>query len=88
MGPSWETLITLPKWDAAVAGLGIALMPDWSVRDDLASGRLVRILPGYRVSYIDFDNGIYAVFQKSRHLSAKVRSFIDFLADAFSSRLA
>lgn len=72
---------------ATQAGIGIALMPDWSVRDDLAAGRLVRLLPEYRVSYIDFDNGIYAVFQKSRHLSAKVRSFIDFLADTFAQRL-
>ena len=63
-------------------------MPDWSVRDDLAAGRLRRILPDYRVSYIEFDNGIYAVFQKSRHMSAKVRSFIDFLAESFAARLA
>jgi DNA-binding transcriptional LysR family regulator len=74
--------------NATLAGVGVALMPDWSVRDHLASGRLVRLLPEYRVSHIEFDNGIYAVFQKSRHMSAKVRAFIDYLAAAFEQRLA
>jgi DNA-binding transcriptional LysR family regulator len=72
---------------ATLAGVGVALMPDWSVRNELAAGRLVRLLPEYRVSHIEFDNGIYAVFQKSRHMSAKVRVFIDFLAQAFEERL-
>jgi DNA-binding transcriptional LysR family regulator len=73
---------------AVLAGVGIALMPDWSVRDDLAAGRLRQLLPGYRVSHIEFDNGIYAVFQKSKHMSAKVRAFIDYLAGAFERRLS
>ena len=72
---------------ATLAGAGVALMPDWSVRDDLAAGRLRRILPGYRASHVEFDNGIYAVFQKSRHMSAKVRAFIEYLAEAFEARL-
>jgi DNA-binding transcriptional LysR family regulator len=72
---------------ATLSGVGIALMPDWSVRNDLAAGRLVRLLPEYRVSHIEFDNGIYAVFQKSRYMTAKVRAFIDFLVDAFEERL-
>jgi len=72
---------------ATLAGIGIALMPDWSVRDHLAAGRLRRVLPEYRVSHIEFDNGIYAVFQKSRYMSAKVRAFIDYLATAFEQRL-
>lgn len=72
---------------ATLSGIGVALMPDWSIRDHLAGGRLRRILPGYRVSHMEFDNGIYAVFQKSRHMSAKVRVFIDWLAEAFARRL-
>jgi DNA-binding transcriptional LysR family regulator len=73
---------------ATLAGVGIALMPDWAVRDHLADGTLRRILPAHRASHIEFDNGIYAVFQKSRHMSAKVRAFIDYLAAAFEKRLA
>jgi DNA-binding transcriptional LysR family regulator len=62
-------------------------MPDWAVRDPLADGRLHRLLPHYRVSHIEFDNGVYAVYQRT-HMSAKVRAFIDFLAEAFKRRLA
>jgi DNA-binding transcriptional LysR family regulator len=72
---------------ATLSGVGIALMPDWSVRDHLAAGRLRRLLPEYRVSHVEFDNGSYAVFQKSKHMSAKVRAFIDYLAAAFAQRL-
>ncbi|CAH1690429.1 Transcriptional regulator, LysR family [Hyphomicrobiales bacterium] len=71
-GPALRTL--------ALADAGIILMPDWSVMHDLRAGTLVSILPGYRVSYGSFDNGVYAVYQQSRHLSAKVRAFVDFLA--------
>lgn len=71
---------------ATLASVGIALMPDWAVRDQLADGRLQRLLPHYRVSHIEFDNGVYAVYQRT-HMSAKVRAFIDFLAETFKQRL-
>lgn len=71
---------------AALAGVGIALMPDWAVQDDLRSGRLRRLFPRHRVSHTEFDNGIFAVYQKTRHKSAKVRLFVEFLADLFSER--
>ena len=69
--------------DLALAHAGIILMPDWSVRDDIATGALVRVLPEFRVSYGAFENGVYAVYQGSRHLSAKVRLFVDFLSERF-----
>lgn len=69
--------------EMARAGLGIALLPDWSVRKDIAEGRLVRLLDGYSVSHIDFDNGVYAVFPASRQTSVKLRLFIDYIAEVF-----
>ena len=65
------------------SGVGIGLLPDWSVHRDLAEGRLVRIFPEYKVSHIDFENGVYAVFPKSRRTSVKLRMFIDFLTSVF-----
>lgn len=72
---------------AVRAGVGIALMPDWSIREDLASGRLKHLFPDHRATHMEFENGVYAVYQKSRHMSAKVRVFIDFLATLFKTQL-
>ena len=68
---------------ATRAGVGVSLMPDWAIRDDIASGRLQRLLANYRISHIEFDNGVYAVYQQSRNLAAKVRAFLDFLETTF-----
>ena len=64
---------------AALAGLGIIWQPTFLIGDDLRAGRLVPLLPGYRMPDID----VLAVYPSRRHLSAKVRVMIDFLADAF-----
>lgn len=68
---------------AMLADQGLAVMPDWAVRSEIESGKLVRLLPQYKVSHIEFDNGIYAVFQQSRQVPSKVRVFIDYLAGYF-----
>jgi DNA-binding transcriptional LysR family regulator len=72
---NWEVL---REW--AVAGLGVALKSTWDVRKHLEDGSLVPLLPGY-----DFgtDVAIYAVYPHRRHLPAKTRVFIDFLAESF-----
>ncbi len=72
---------------ATLAGLGIALMPDWSIADHLGDGRLRRLFPKHRVSFEAFENGVYAVYQKSRHQSKKVRAFVEFLTPLFRQRV-
>jgi DNA-binding transcriptional LysR family regulator len=61
---------------AARAGLGIAWLPDFYVRDDLAEGRLVRCLEADEVDPL----GIWVVYPHHRHLSLKVRIVVDHLA--------
>jgi len=63
----------------AVAGVGITLEPDFIVAPDVRAGRLVRLLRDYAPPVI----GITAAYPSRRHLSAKVRAFIDFLAVRF-----
>ena len=65
---------------AALAGLGIIWQPTFLIGPDLRAGRLVPLLPGYRVPDID----VLAVYPSRRHLSAKVRAMIDFLAEEFA----
>ncbi|MEC4595027.1 MULTISPECIES: LysR family transcriptional regulator [Nitrospirillum] len=64
---------------AALAGQGIIWQPTFLIGDDLRAGRLVPVLPDHRIPDID----ILAVYPSRRHVSAKVRALIDFLADAF-----
>ncbi len=68
------------------AGLGIALMPDWAVHEDLRTARLRRLFPDHRVSHVEFDDGVYAVYQRSRHMSPKIRVFVDFIGAVFRDR--
>jgi DNA-binding transcriptional LysR family regulator len=63
---------------AAVAGLGVVLMPGFLVCDDLRAGRLEPVLRAFEPDLA----GIHAVYPHNRHLSAKVRAFIDHLVDA------
>ena len=64
----------------AVAGVGITLEPDFIVAPDVRAGRLVTLLPGYAPPSIP----INAVYPSRRHLSAKVRTFVDFLVEWFA----
>ncbi|MCQ4159026.1 LysR family transcriptional regulator [Roseomonas sp. GC11] len=66
----------------AIAGHGIALLDDYTVEHDRAAGRLVRLLPEWRVSNtVHFGSGIYAVFHPAKMLPAKTRAFLDFMAE-------
>lgn len=61
----------------ALAGLGLAVLPEWLVLDDLANGRLVRVLPQYSLA----PQPVHVLFPNSAHLPRKSRVFIDFLAE-------
>ena len=60
---------------AAEHGAGIAMLPTFIVGDSIRTGRLDRILEDYECPSV----GIHAVYSSSRHLTAKVRTVIDFL---------
>ncbi|HIG8795730.1 TPA: LysR family transcriptional regulator [Raoultella terrigena] len=59
----------------ALAGSGVALLPEWLVASALAQGRLVHLLP--ELSFPP--QGVYAVYPDARHVPTRVRAFIDFL---------
>jgi DNA-binding transcriptional LysR family regulator len=63
---------------AAVAGVGIALLPEWVSREPLASGQLVRVLPDWESR----EGIVHLVFTSKRGLLPGVRAVIDFLAQA------
>ncbi|KAG1320582.1 hypothetical protein G6F63_014189 [Rhizopus arrhizus] len=59
----------------AEAGCGVAALPDWLLEEPLARGVLQRVLPTISLP----PQPVYAVYPGTRHVSAKVRRFIDFL---------
>lgn len=66
---------------AAVGGLGIALLARWLVHEDLRAGRLVQVLEDYEVNPGPMDVALYALYQANRRGSESIRSFIDLLAE-------
>ncbi len=67
---------------AAVAGVGIVVLPTFMVGQALSSGALKTLLLDCYTS----ESNVYAVYPQNRHLSPKVRAFVDFLADRFGPR--
>ena len=73
-----EPLITM-----AENGLGITCLPDFAVRQQLADGTLVEILP----EFTEHTGQFRALWPSSRYLSPKVRAFVDFMgAHLFASK--
>ena len=60
---------------AAIAGVGIAYLPDFEMEDALLSGELVRILPDYIAPSVT----VYAVYPSRQFLPEKTRAVVDFL---------
>lgn len=67
---------------AALAGLGIAAAGEFIVRDALASGELVAVLPGYRMTARE----LFVLYPQSRHIPLKVRAFIDFTVALYGNK--
>lgn len=64
---------------AALAGMGLMLQSSFTVQDDFACGRLVRLLPCCDMAQLS----VMMVYPSRRLLSAKVRGFVDFMAAEF-----
>ncbi|MFN3659353.1 MAG: LysR family transcriptional regulator [Pseudolabrys sp.] len=70
-----NSALTLRK--AAVAGLGITLVPRYCVAEDLAAGALVPVLPRYRVA----PRALLAVYPRMPSVPRKLEAFVDFLKE-------
>lgn len=65
---------------AALDGLGMVMLADWLIQDDLDAGKLVAVLTDYQVNPAEMDVGIYAVYPASRRGAKKIQVFTDMLA--------
>ncbi|MGE8687394.1 MAG: LysR family transcriptional regulator [Achromobacter sp.] len=63
--------------DVALAGLGIACLPDYMVRKAIGQGALVTLLD----AYVEHQGTFWLLWPSSKHLAPKLRAFIDFMVD-------
>ncbi|THH38495.1 LysR family transcriptional regulator [Aliishimia ponticola] len=68
---------------ATLAGAGLSINSLWSVADDIAAGRLHRVLPEWR---LNDQSVLWLVYPKSNVLTPKTRLFIDFLIERLGQR--
>lgn len=82
--PSVDAFVALNDGEAyaaaALGGLGVALAPSFLVDDALADGRLLRLLEDWTTDPLP----VYVMYPQNRHLSAKVRVFVDWVAELFA----
>jgi len=70
--------------DAAMAGIGIALLPEFIVAGALASGRLIEVLD----QFVSPPLTLYAVYPQHRQSSVTIRAFTQFLRERFAQTAA
>lgn len=68
--------------EAAIAGLGVICEPNFIMHDAIKRGLLTAVLSDYKWYNMD----IYAIYPQTKHLSIKVRTFIDFLIGRFGTK--
>lgn len=61
----------------ALAGSGVALLPEWLVAIALREQKLVQVVPEFTFPH----QGVFAVYPDAQHVPTKVRAFIDFLRE-------
>ncbi|MEM8512510.1 DNA-binding transcriptional LysR family regulator [Massilia sp. MP_M2] len=75
---------TLAVREAVLQGVGLSVLPDFAIADDLATGRLIHVLPQWQLPV----GGIHVVFPSARFRPVKVRAFVDVLASQEKARYA
>lgn len=70
--------------ESALRGLGIGMLPAYTVVDDLRQGSLVQLLPAWNSPEI----GIFAILPTARFVDAKTRAWIDLLKDELPDAVA
>ncbi|MDA1022820.1 MAG: LysR family transcriptional regulator [Proteobacteria bacterium] len=78
---NFETSNGIALHRAAIAGIGLIRAGNFTVAQSIRKGLLVSILDDFDAAT---EANVYAVYLHNRHLSAKVRAFVDFLVEAFS----
>ena len=78
---SWQSNNGYALLAAALKGIGLVQLPEFYVYEDIKAGRLVEVMSTSQPT----DSAVWAVYPSSRHLSPKVRLFVDELVSLFEN---
>lgn len=69
----------------ALDGMGLALLPDWLVHEDIHSGALVSLFSEYAVTATDYDSAVWLLYPSREYVPLKTRVFMDHLLESLRS---
>lgn len=65
----------------ALAGMGLTLLPDWLVNEEIRLGNLVRLFPDYEVTATDYQSSIWLLYPSRDYIPQKTKILIDYLVE-------
>ena len=65
----------------ALSGMGLTLLPDWLVDEDIKFGNLVRLFADYDITTTDYQSGIWLLYPSRDYVPLKTQVFIDYLVE-------
>lgn len=71
----------------AIAGMGLSLLPNWLIDEDLQAGTLIDVFPTYEVTATDFNTAAWLLYPSRTYVPLKVRAFVEFLKQSMPDAL-
>jgi DNA-binding transcriptional LysR family regulator len=84
--PKIRTSSTLTLHRCVRDGLGVSLLVDWLVDEDIRNGRLVRLLPRWKIAAGAYESAVWIVYPSRAYLPLKTRTFIDYVRARLTQR--
>ncbi|MEL6458554.1 MAG: LysR family transcriptional regulator [Cyanobacteria bacterium J06621_15] len=69
----------------AINGMGLALLADWLIDDNIGNGELVKLFPDYQVTATDFNTAAWLIYPGRAYIPLKVRVFVEELKKYIST---
>ena len=70
--------------ECTISGMGIALLPNWLVDQDIDNGKLVKLFPHYQVTATDFHTSAWLLYPSRTYQPLKVKCFVKELTNFYS----
>lgn len=70
----------------ALADMGVTLLPDWIVAEELKAGTLLNLFPSFEITATAFDTSAWLLYPSRRYLPLKVKTFVDFMRQKWRTR--